>query len=108
MCHCYQDHISQLEHQIPLVPLTVQILNPLGRRLLFSSLILQVFSCNLSNIAYSTHSLWQEFLFAPFSTFSVEAVELSPDPKLQPHRIHLVAAQDNRAEPEDLPLAPWY
>jgi len=59
-------------------------------------------------VSHSNVSKEEEFLFAPFSTFSVEAVELSPDPKLQPHRIHLVAAQDNRAEPEDLPLAPWY
>ena len=27
---------------------------------------------------------------------------------LDPHVVTLVAAIDNRLEPEDLPLAPWY
>eukprot|EP00292_Cryptomonas_paramecium_P026148 CAMPEP_0113700918 /NCGR_PEP_ID=MMETSP0038_2-20120614/24257_1 /TAXON_ID=2898 /ORGANISM="Cryptomonas paramecium" /LENGTH=75 /DNA_ID=CAMNT_0000624695 /DNA_START=1 /DNA_END=225 /DNA_ORIENTATION=- /assembly_acc=CAM_ASM_000170 len=58
-------------------------------------------------VRHSNVSEEEEFLFVPFSAFSVEAVEWSPDPRLQPHLVHLMAAQDNRAEPEDLPLAQW-
>ena len=49
----------------------------------------------------------QEFLFAPYSAFTVEAVEWASDPD-EAHRVVLRAAIDNRREPEDLPLAPWY
>jgi hypothetical protein len=50
-----------------------------------------------------------EFLFAPYSAFTVVSVEPS-DPKsyLAPHVMTLDAAVDNRLEPEDLPLAPCY
>ncbi len=51
----------------------------------------------------------QEFLFVPYSTFTVEAVQWSRRPTpVTPHRITLVAANDNRAAPEDLPVAPWF
>mmetsp|Transcript_82880 Transcript_82880/g.222304 ORF Transcript_82880/g.222304 Transcript_82880/m.222304 type:complete len:210 (-) Transcript_82880:222-851(-) len=51
----------------------------------------------------------QEFLFAPYSVFTVQRAEWSPNPTyVSPHRIFLAAARDNRVEPEDLPLAPWY
>jgi hypothetical protein len=51
----------------------------------------------------------QEFLFVPYSTFTVEAVLWSRRPTLAtPHRITIFAANDNRAEPEDLPVAPWF
>jgi hypothetical protein len=50
-----------------------------------------------------------EFLFAPYSTFTVARVEWSPKPNYRtPHRVWLRAARDNLVEPEDLPLAPWY
>jgi hypothetical protein len=50
-----------------------------------------------------------EFLFAPYSVFTVETVELSSrNTYLDPHVVTLRAAVDNRHEPEDLPLAPWY
>ena len=50
-----------------------------------------------------------EYLFAPYSTFTVEAVELaSPNSYITPHVITLRAAIDNKLEQEDLPLAPWY
>ncbi len=51
----------------------------------------------------------QEFLFVPYSTFTVQFVQWSPRPTIEmPHRITIVAALDNKAEPEDLPVAPWY
>jgi hypothetical protein len=50
-----------------------------------------------------------EFLFAPYSAFTVVSVAPSAQNSyLAPHVITLAAAVDNRLEPEDLPLAPWY
>ena len=50
-----------------------------------------------------------EFLFAPYSTFTVVSFEPSPrNTYLAPHVVTLAAAVDNRLESEDLPLAPWY
>lgn len=47
--------------------------------------------------------------FAAFSVFTVKAVEWSAHPDDDtPHVITVVAAIDNRKEPEDLPLLPWY
>jgi hypothetical protein len=50
-----------------------------------------------------------EFLFVPYSVFTVESVTWSPTPQEHstPHRVTLAAAVDNTAFPEDLPLAPW-
>ena len=51
----------------------------------------------------------KEFLFAPYSVFTVESGEWSDNPDDDtPHIIHLRAAIDNRKESDDLPLAPWY
>lgn len=51
----------------------------------------------------------EEFLFAPYSVFTVQSAEWSDNPDDDtPHVIHLQAAIDNRKEPNDLPLAPWY
>ena len=60
-----------------------------------------------------------EYLFAPYSIFTVRSVTWGADGV--PHRVELDAASDNRAEAEggqgrwatpphseDLPLAPWY
>ena len=50
-----------------------------------------------------------EFLFSPYSTFTVISAVLStPDTYPTPHVINLSAAIDNRLEDLDLPLAPWY
>ena len=49
-----------------------------------------------------------EFLFAPYSVFTVTNVEWSARPdERTPHKIFVTAAVDNRYEPEDVPLAPW-
>jgi hypothetical protein len=53
-----------------------------------------------------------EFLFAPYSTFTVRAFEWSPQPSvntytLRPHYIDVDVASDNLRPPLDLPLAPW-
>jgi hypothetical protein len=50
-----------------------------------------------------------EFLWAPYSVFSVLSVTKSTNNSyLEPHIVTLSASIDNRIEPEDLPLAPWY
>ena len=48
-----------------------------------------------------------EYLFAAYSVFEVRSVDWCDDGS-RPSRVVLDAALDNRQEPEDLPLAPWY
>lgn len=49
----------------------------------------------------------QEYLFAPYSAFTVTSVTWTEGTVQDPHVIELLAAVDNKEEPEDLPLAPW-
>ena len=49
----------------------------------------------------------QEYLFAPYSAFTVREARWSVGTTAQPHEILLWADVDNRDAPEDLPLAPW-
>ena len=49
----------------------------------------------------------EEYLFAPYSVFTVVKVHWHAGTDADPHIIELLAAVDNMAEPEDLPLAPW-
>ena len=49
----------------------------------------------------------EEYLFAPYSAFTVEEVKWASDPS-EEHRVVLRAAADNRRESDDLPLCPWY
>jgi len=49
----------------------------------------------------------QEYLFAPYSAFTVLSVSWNAGSVSHPHQIELLAAVDNKEEPEDLPLAPW-
>jgi hypothetical protein len=49
----------------------------------------------------------QEYLFAPYSAFSVLSVAWNAGTVNDPHIIELLAAVDNQTEPEDLPPAPW-
>ena len=76
--------------------------------------------CKHVNYVSHTHVGGEaEFLFAPYSIFTVHSVNWGEDGA--PHRIELYAATDNRAEAEggdgqwatpvgseELPLAPWY
>jgi hypothetical protein len=49
-----------------------------------------------------------EFLFAPFSVFTVVSSHVPPKPTAgNPIVIVLQAAVDNRDEPDELPLSPW-
>lgn len=52
----------------------------------------------------------EEFLFAPYSVFTVLSVTMPASGKptaTYPVVIELQAAIDNRDEPTDLPLSPW-
>ena len=53
-----------------------------------------------------------EFLYSPYSVFTVTAVSWHEAPLVneyiaRPHTIDVDVAPDNRCEPLDLPLAPW-
>lgn len=49
----------------------------------------------------------EEYLFAPYSVFTVRTVAWRRGTVDDPHEIDLDAAPDNQGPPEDLPLAPW-
>ena len=49
----------------------------------------------------------EEYLFAPYSAFTVLSARWGAGTVAAPHEIELLAAVDNKAEREDLPLAPW-
>jgi hypothetical protein len=51
----------------------------------------------------------QEYLFAPYSAFTVLSSTWSAGTAADPHVVELLAAVDNKdpTYPEDLPLAPW-
>ena len=49
----------------------------------------------------------QEYLFAPYSAFTVIAVSWNAGTGGDPHVIELLAASDNKQAAGDLPLAPW-
>jgi hypothetical protein len=49
----------------------------------------------------------QEYLFAPYSAFTVTSVKWGAGTAADPHVIELVAAPDNKGPSEELPLAPW-
>merc|ERR1712070_365775 len=50
----------------------------------------------------------KEFLFSPFSVFTVRAVHWQENATAGvPHRIELDVHYDNKLAPETLPLAPW-
>ena len=47
------------------------------------------------------------FLFVQYSAFTVLSVAWGVGSIDHPHQIELLAAVDNKDEPEDLPLAAW-
>ena len=49
----------------------------------------------------------QEYLFAPYSAFRVLSTNWNTGTSADPHVIELLAAPDNKAVSEHLPLAPW-
>ena len=50
----------------------------------------------------------KEYLFAPYSAFTVTSVAWNAGTYASPHRIELLAAVDNKKVREDLRLAPWH
>lgn len=64
--------------------------------------------CRNASYVAKTHLNGEgEYLFAPFSVFTVRKVKWNEDP-LESHSITVAAAVDNALEPDDLPLSPWY
>ena len=49
----------------------------------------------------------EEFLFVPYSVFTIDKATWKRGTKNQPHEIVLMASSDNTGEREDLELAPW-
>ena len=64
---------------------------------------------NANYVKHSHIASESEYLFAPYSVFTVREVVWSarPDDRT-PHRIVLEAITDNRDAPPDLPVAPWF
>lgn len=67
------------------------------------------YRCKQVNLVERTNVAGEEeFLFAAYSAFTVQEVAWGAGTDDEPHVIRVHAAIDNRKEPEDLPLAPWY
>ena len=49
----------------------------------------------------------EEYLFAPYSAFTVLSIAWNAGTDAAPHVFELLAAADNREAREDLPPAPW-
>ena len=64
--------------------------------------------CNHVNLVKKTNVPGEEeYLFAPYSAFTVLSARWNAGTAAAPHEIELLAAVDGKAESEDLPLAPW-
>ena len=62
-------------------------------------------NCSLvENTAFPEES---EYLFVPYSVFTVHHASWRAGTDGDPHVIELYAETDNKGEPEDLSLAPW-
>jgi hypothetical protein len=68
------------------------------------------FGCVHVNYVDRTNCVGErEFLFVPYSVFTVESVEWEANPKwTKPHVITLKVAIDNTHHSENLPLSPWH
>ena len=49
----------------------------------------------------------EEYLFTPYSAFTVVKAHWHRGTDTDPHIVELLAAVDNKEAREDLPLAPW-
>ena len=81
-----------------------------GPRILWLIRIDPVRKCDHVNLIASAKSHVageEEYLFTPYSAFTVLSAKWNAGTAANPHIIELQAAVDNKAEPEDLPLAPW-
>lgn len=64
----------------------------------------------VNHMTFVTNTLFRgegEYLFAPYSVFTLVSVEWSEELR-KPHDFVIQAAIDNKREEENLPLAPWY
>ena len=64
--------------------------------------------CHHVNLVKKTHVGGEnEYLFVPYSVFTVRSARWRAGTAADPHVVELLAAVDNKQAPEDLPLAPW-
>ena len=64
--------------------------------------------CLHANLVQQSNALGEaEYLFAPYSVFTVLHANWNAGTDSEPHVVELMAAVDNKVEAEDLPLAPW-
>ena len=67
------------------------------------------FKCKQVNFVHTNTLGEEEFLFAPYSVFTVLEVHVPADASdIDPVLVRLMAAVDNMKESEGLELAPWY
>ena len=62
---------------------------------------------NASLVQRTHFAAEQEYLFTPYSVFTVSDANWRAGTAAEPHEITVIASPDNTQEPEDLPLAPW-
>ena len=64
--------------------------------------------CLHVNLVRQTNAVGEaEYLFVPYSVFTVLRASWNAGTDSEPHIVVLMAAVDNKVEAEDLPLAPW-
>jgi len=69
----------------------------------------QYHSYNVSYVNHTNVISECEFLFTPYSVFTVQSVEWQQNPTwMIPHVIHLESAVDNKVESKDIPLSTWH
>jgi len=89
-------HRAQLELNLPPVLYIIRLNSQLG-------------CCHVNYIEKTNIEGESEFLFVPYSVFTVLKVDWKAAPTwIDPHVIELEAAVDNQLEPEDLPLIYWH
>ena len=64
-------------------------------------------TASVNHIARTNCEGEDEFLFAPYSAFTVLKVEWSAGSTMIPQEVHIMASVDNREEDDGLPNAPW-
>ena len=64
-------------------------------------------TASVNHIARTNCEGEDEFLFAPYSAFTVLQVDWAAGTTMSPHEVHIMACVDNKEEDEGLPNAPW-
>jgi hypothetical protein len=82
--------------------------SPMPAKVLWLVHIDPVHKCVHVNLVEKSHVYGEEeYLFAPYSAFTVRKALWRGGTNADPHVIELAAAPDNKLALESLPLAPW-